>query len=45
MTTERPFSQDLWDQTPAAVQDYIHALETRVTALEAIVRRLEATVQ
>ena len=35
MMSERPFSQELWDQTPTAVQDYIRALEARVTALEA----------
>ena len=45
MTTERPFSQELWDQTPVAVQDYIRGLEARVTALEAIVQRLETTVE
>jgi transposase len=45
MTTERPFSQELWEQTPATVQDYIRALEARVAALEAVVQRLEATVQ
>jgi transposase len=45
MNTERPFSQELWDQTPDAVQDYIRALEARVAALEAVVQRLEATVQ
>jgi hypothetical protein len=45
MKTERPFSQELWAQTPAAVQDYSRALEARVTALEAIVQRLDATVQ
>ncbi len=45
MNTERPFSQELWEQTPAAVQDYIRALEARVAALEAVVQRLEATVQ
>ena len=44
MTTERPFSQELWEQTPAAVQDYIRAIEGRMTALEAVVQRLEATV-
>jgi protein-L-isoaspartate(D-aspartate) O-methyltransferase len=30
MPTERPFSPALWEQIPAAVQDYIRALETRV---------------
>jgi transposase len=45
MNAERPFSQALWEQTPAAVQDYIRALEARVMALETAVQRLEATVQ
>jgi transposase len=45
MTTECPFSPELWDQTPAAGQNYIRALKARVTAVEAIVQRLEATVQ
>jgi transposase len=43
--TEPPCSPELWDQTPAAVQDYIRTLAARVTALAAIVQRLEATVQ
>src|SRR5688500_13693261 len=45
MSAKRPFSQALWDQTPAAVQDYIEALEARVAALEGSVQRLEAAVQ
>jgi transposase len=45
MTTERPFSQELWDQTPSAVQDDICTLEARVTAVEAAVQSLEATVR
>ena len=45
MNAERPFPSELWQQIPAAVQDYIQALEARVTALEAAVQRLEATVQ
>jgi transposase len=45
MNAERPFSQALWEQTPAAVQDYIRTLEARVMALEAGVQRLETTVQ
>jgi transposase len=45
MNTMRPFSQALWDQTPAAVQDYLEALEARVAALEGTVGRLEAAVQ
>ena len=42
---ERPCSSDLWEQTPAAVQDYIRAPEARVTALEAAVQRLAGTRQ
>ena len=45
MNPERPFSQELWEQIPAAVQDYICTLETRVATLETVVQRLEATVQ
>jgi transposase len=45
MMTEHPFSQELWEQTPAAVQDYIRALEARVTALEAIVQHLTERLQ
>jgi transposase len=45
MNAERPFPPELWEQTPAAVQGYIRALEARVTALETAVQRLEATVQ
>jgi transposase len=45
MNTARPFSQALWDLTPAAVQAYLEALEARVAALEGTVQRLEATVQ
>jgi transposase len=45
MDTKLPFPQELWEQTPAPVRDYIRALEARVAALEAAVQRLEATVQ
>jgi transposase len=45
MNTKRPFSLALWDHTPAAVQDYIAALEARVAVLERTVQRLEAAVQ
>jgi hypothetical protein len=45
MDTKRPFSQTLWEQTPAAVQDYICAIEARVMALDSAVQHLEATVQ
>jgi protein-L-isoaspartate(D-aspartate) O-methyltransferase len=30
MPSERPFSPELWEQIPAAVQDYIRALEAQV---------------
>jgi transposase len=45
MNAKRPFSQALWDQTPAAVQDYIDALEARLAALEATVQHLTEQVQ
>jgi transposase len=45
MNTERPFSEELWGQIPAVVQDYICVLEGRVATLEAAVQRLEAMVQ
>lgn len=45
MNAKHPFSQALWDQTPAAVQDDLEVLEARVAALEGTVRRLEAAVQ
>jgi len=45
MHAEPPWSPALWEQTPAAVQDDIRALEARVTALERTVQRREATVQ
>jgi transposase len=41
MDAKRPFSQALWDQVPATIQDYIQALEARVAALEQTVQRLE----
>jgi transposase len=44
MHTRRPFSQALWDQTPAAVQDYLEARDARVAALAGTVGRLEAAV-
>jgi hypothetical protein len=45
MHAERLFPSELWPQIPAAVQDSMHALEARVTALAAAVQRWEATVQ
>ena len=45
MSPERPLSQELWEQIPAAVQDYICTLEAHVTVLEDAIQRLEATVQ
>ena len=40
-----PFPPELWEQTPVAVQEYIHALEARVAELEAIVQRLLERLQ
>jgi hypothetical protein len=45
MTTERPFSQERWDQIPVVVQDYIRVLEGRVATLEVAVQRLAGIVQ
>ena len=45
MTAERPFPPELWERIPAVVQDDICALDARVTALETVVQRVEATVQ
>ena len=45
MNAKRPFSQALWDQTPAAVQDYLEALEARVAALEALVQQMREQLQ
>jgi transposase len=45
MNAKLPFPQELWEQTPAPVRDYIRVLEARVAVLEAAVQRLEATVQ
>ena len=43
MNPERPSSQELWDETPAAVQDYTRTVVARVAALETVVQRLEGT--
>jgi transposase len=40
MNGQRPFSQDHWDGLPAAVQEYLCALEARVAALEVTVQHL-----
>jgi hypothetical protein len=45
MHAQLPFPQELWEQTPPAVWDYIRTLAARVAALEAAVQRLEAIVQ
>jgi transposase len=45
MNADCPFPSELWEQTPAAVQDYIRTLEARVIALETAIQRLDATVQ
>ena len=45
MDTHPSLPQDLWEQTPPAVQAYIGTLEARVVALEAIVHSLEKQVR
>src|SRR5215468_11048116 len=45
MDTHPSLPQDLWEQTPPAVQAYIGTLEARVVALEAIVHSLEEQVR
>jgi uncharacterized protein DUF6444 len=45
MQTERPFSPELWEQTPPAVQAYIRAVEARLAALEAAVQDLTERLQ
>ena len=45
MNAKRPFSHALLDQTPAAVQDYLEALEARVAALEALVQQMREQLQ
>ena len=36
---------EVWERTPIEVQEYIRALDARVTVLEATLRRLQATGQ
>jgi transposase len=45
MDTHPSLPQDLWEQTPPAVQAYIGTLEARVVALEAIVHSFEEQVR
>jgi hypothetical protein len=45
MDTHLSLPQELWEQTPPAVQAYIGTLEARVVALEAIVHSLEEQVR
>lgn len=45
MATPPPLPQDIWDRTPREAQDYILALEARVTALEATVKELLERLQ
>jgi hypothetical protein len=45
MDTHLSLPQELWEQTPPAVQAYIGMLEARVVALEAIVHSLEEQVR
>lgn len=45
METHPSLPQDIWEQTPLAVQTYIGTLEARVVTLEALVSTLEAEVR
>jgi len=45
METHPTLSQDLWEQTPPAVQAYIGTLEARVITLETLGHTLEAQVR
>src|SRR2546429_1069123 len=45
MDTHLSLPQDLWEQTPPAVQAYIGTLAARVVALEALVHSLEEQVR
>lgn len=45
MDAQLPLPQESWERLPVEAQAHIHALETRVAVLEAIVQRLAATVQ
>jgi transposase len=45
MDTHPSLPQDLWEQTPPAVQAYIGTLEARVIALEVMVHALEEQVR
>ena len=45
MDAQLPLLQEMWERLPVEIQEYIQTLETRVAVLEAIVQRLEATVQ
>lgn len=40
-----PLPPAIWEHTPAEAQEYIRALDARVAMLEAIVQRLQATLQ
>ena len=45
MNVQRPLPQVIWERRPVEAQEDSHALDARVAVLEAIVQRLEATVQ
>jgi transposase len=45
MDTKPPLPPEVWERTPAEAQAYIRALAARVAVLEAMVPRLQATVE
>lgn len=45
MDTKPPLPPEVWERTPVEAQAYIRALEARVTVLEALVQRVQATVE
>jgi transposase len=45
MDTKLPLPPEVWERTPIEAQEYIRGLEARVAVLEAMVQRLQVTIQ
>jgi len=45
MDTKPPLPPEVWDRPPIEAQEYLRARDARVAVLEAIVQRLQATIQ